>query len=369
MKILLSADWFYPAQMGGPSNAIYWQAKALTRAGHEVTVVATSQDLPPSIPLDRWIMMDCGRVIYTKNPYFYLPVKHIWYGWRAMRQADIVHVNSLFYPSSFVLVLLARLLGKQVIWSPRGELSPSALVYSPRRKRVMLALFRRTVRSVVFHATCAAETQDIRCHFGPTALVSEMTNQMELPAVIAHSDQSYLLFIGRLHPVKAIDRLLDALSQSVLFRNGPYSLTIAGPDLHGYGPVLAEQVRLLQLTNKVNFVGTVRGEQKERLYAGALVTLLPSHSENFGNVVIESLAQGTPVIASTGTPWQQLETERAGSWVANDPGTLQKTIETYLTMPLATYQAYRQRAAKLSHRFDAMAHVAQWEKIYQNVRP
>ena len=369
MKILLSVDWFYPAQMGGPSNAIYWQAKALTRAGHEVTVVATSQDLPPSVPLNRWLTMDCGRVIYTKNPHFYVPVNHIWYGWRAMQRVDIVHINSLFYPSSFVLVLLAQLMGKRVIWSPHGELSPSALVYSPRRKRVMLGLFRRIIRAVIFHATCPAETQDIRHHFGPKVIVREITNRMELPTVVSQKDQSYLLFIGRLHPVKAIDRLLDALSLSALFRNGPYTLTIAGPDLYGFGPVLAAQVRALQLTKKVNFVGTVRGDRKEKLYAGALVTLLPSHSENFGNVVIESLAQGTPVIASTGTPWQQLETERAGSWVTNDSNTLRKTIETYLTMPVDTYQAYRQRATKLAQRFDVTTHVAQWEQIYQTARP
>ena len=52
MKILLSADCFYPAQLGGPSNAIYWQASALTQAGCTVTVVATSHYLPPSVPTD-----------------------------------------------------------------------------------------------------------------------------------------------------------------------------------------------------------------------------------------------------------------------------------------------------------------------------
>ena len=78
MKILLSADCFYPAQLGGTGNAIYWQAKALAQAGHDVTVIATSYALPLSVPRNQWMPMACGRVMYTRNPHFYLPLNHIW---------------------------------------------------------------------------------------------------------------------------------------------------------------------------------------------------------------------------------------------------------------------------------------------------
>lgn len=366
MKILLSADWFYPAQTGGPSNAIYWQAKALTRAGHEVTVVATSQDLPPSVPLNRWLTLDCGRVMYTKNPHFYLPIRHIWEGWQAIREADVVHVNSLFYPSSFVFVLRARWLGKRITWSPHGELSPNALVYSPLRKKLLLWLFQRISHRVTFHATCPAEAEQVRRQFGAEVVVGELAIGMELPPTTERTPQPYLLFMGRLHPIKAIDRLLDALGASDLFRKSPYTLTIAGPDTNGYAQKLAKQVRDLKLTDKVAFVGAVQGERKEQLYANALVTVLPSHSENFGNVVIESLAQGTPVIASTGTAWQRLETEGAGSWVSNDLAALRQAVETYLTMPAGIYQVYRQRAATLARQFDVFANVGQWEQFYED---
>lgn len=368
MKILLSADWFYPAQRGGPSNAIYWQAKALTRAGHAVTVVATSQDLPLSVPLDRWLTPDWGRVMYTKNPHFYVPLKHIWEGWRAIRGADVVHVNSLFYPSSAVFVLRARWLSKRVIWSPHGELSPNALVYSPLRKKLLLWLFRRISHRITFHATCPAEVEQVRQQFGPDVAVGEIANAMELPPTVERTPQPYLLFMGRLHPIKAIDRLLDALSASDLFRKSPYTLTIAGPAANGYAQKLTELVRDLRLMDKVVFVGAVQGEHKQQLYANALVTVLPSHSENFGNVVIESLAQGTPVIASTGTPWQRLETEGAGSWVSNNPATLRQAVETYLAMPAETYQAYRQRAAALARQFDVFANVGRWEQFYEDAR-
>jgi glycosyltransferase involved in cell wall biosynthesis len=212
MTIAISADWLYPARVGGPAHSIYWLAKALTNAGHAVMVVGTSQDLPLSIPVNRWLTLDFGRVIYSANPHFYLPVSHIWYGWQAIKQADVVHVNSLFYPASSAWVLLCRLLGKPVVWSPHGELSPVALLIRPRLKRFLLRVFRWFRPGIVFHATCAEETGQIRQHFGQDVRVCAIRTRMELPVPRERVAQPYLLFVGRLHPIKAIDQLLIALS-------------------------------------------------------------------------------------------------------------------------------------------------------------
>ena len=114
------------------------------------------------------------------------------------------------------------------------------------------------------------------------------------------------------------------------------------------------------------FIGPVQGEQKEALYANAYLTVLPSHAESFGNVVMESLAQGTPVVASTNAPWQVLETERAGSWVSNAPKPLREAIEKYLLMPPDTYTGYRDRASSLAQRcFDIAENTGEWERLYQ----
>ena len=373
MKILLSADCFYPAQMGGPSNTIYWQAKALTRVGHTVTVVATSQDLPPSVPLNQWVSMDCGRVMYTRNPHFYLPLRHIWQGWQAIVSADVVHVNSLFYPASFVWVLLSQWMGKPVIWSPHGELNPVALTIRPRLKRFMLGLIKRMlIPSIHFQAASKAEADHIQDYFGKAAPVTEIQSRMDLPSLIQPDEATrltppYILFMGRLHPIKAIDNLIRALGASPVFRNSDYSLVIAGPQAdNDYGSVLAELINQLDLSEKVTFVGLVRGQWKETLYANARLTVLPSHAESFGNVVVESLAQGTPVVASTNTPWQLLEIERAGSWVPNDPESLREAIEPFVLMPPDAYQQYRQRAYALAHRqFDVHEHVGEWEHLYR----
>lgn len=374
MKILLSADCFYPAQMGGPSNTIYWLAKALTRAGHAVTVIATSQDLPTSVPLNQWITMDCGRVMYTRNPHFYLPLRHIWQGWQAISSAGIVHVNSLFYPASFIWVLLSRWAGKPVIWSPHGELNPVALAIRPRLKRFILGFVKRILTpSIRFQAASKAEADHIRHCFGQATSVIEIQSRMELPPRVQPDETirlttPYLLFMGRLHPIKAIDNLIRALGASAVFRVSTCSLVIAGPQTDSaYGSMLADLVNQLGLSEQVTFVGFAQGPWKEILYANARLTILPSHAESFGNVVVESLAQGTPVVASTNTPWQQLESEHVGSWVTNDPESLREAIEKFMLMPPDTYHQYRQRAYELAHRqFDVYKHIGEWEHIYRS---
>src|SRR5207249_1017724 len=62
--------------------------------------------------------------------------------------------------------------------------------------------------------------------------------------------------------------------------------------------------------------------------------VVPSHTENFGNVVAEGLAHAVPVIVSTGTPWRRLEEVGCGLWVNNDPESLAKAIEQMGRMPL-----------------------------------
>lgn len=370
MKILLSADRFYPAQAGGTASTVHWQVQALARAGHEVTVVATSENVPTSIPLDSWLAQDGGRVIYTRNSHFYFPVKHVWQGWMAIRKADVVHVNSLFYPASFVWIILCQLLNKPVVWSPHGELSPAALQFRPRLKRILLPLFKGCRSGVLFHATCAEEVNQIRQHFGPDARVGKRRTMMELPALASRKAQPYLLFMGRLHPIKAVDRLLEALGASMLFRESEYTLVVAGPETHKtYVRKLREMVIKLGLSGKVSFVGSVQGQRKDQLYADARLLVLPSHSENFGNVVIESLAQGTPVIAASNTPWQALEQEGAGRWVANEPASLQQAIEPFLTMLPDPYERYRERALYLARRdYDSSANPALWSDFYQAAR-
>jgi glycosyltransferase involved in cell wall biosynthesis len=94
-----------------------------------------------------------------------------------------------------------------------------------------------------------------------------------------------------------------------------WTLRIVGPGDAKYVAQLRGMAGLLGLMNSIHFGAAVFGDAKWHEYASAAVTVLPSRTENFGMTVAESLAAGTPVIATKGTPWSGLDSERCGWWV------------------------------------------------------
>ncbi len=378
MHILYPIGTFYPAQSGGPSNSVYWLARALVQQGEQITVLSTATDQPAETHLDQWLDTEAGQVRYVSTRRHTVPVSLIRQAIRALPTADVVHLTSLFYTLSLMVGMVALTKGKAVVWSPRGELSAAALAIRPGLKRFILRIIQRWADQITFHTTSAKETACVYRQFGSSVRVIELGNFYPIdPACglpIADGSPAtdeasrYLLYLGRLHPIKALDQLIKALSTSVVFRTGGWQLRLVGPDLAGYGTTLRQLVADENLTAQVSFEPPVAGIQKDHLLANAYLLALPSHSENFGNVVVEALAQGTPVLASTGTPWQILDTEGAGFWIANDTISLQTAIDTALSLPIDQYRAYRQRARTLAQQhFSIDGNIHRWVNAYQTV--
>lgn len=87
----------------------------------------------------------------------------------------------------------------------------------------------------------------------------------------------------------------------------------------------------MQLSN-VRFTGWVSGTEKKRLLASLTCLAVPSDFENFGMIVPEALLQEVPVIASTNSPWQDLDRYRCGWWVNNDVETLAGAMRKALSL-------------------------------------
>jgi glycosyltransferase involved in cell wall biosynthesis len=181
------------------------------------------------------------------------------------------------------------------------------------------------------------------------------------------SVKKQFLFIGRIHPIKAVENLIQAIDLSHKFKEENYHLIVAGNERNSYGVMLKKLVEDLSLKKYVTFVGPVESEQKFKLYAESFFMVLPSHSENFANVVTESFGQGTPVIASHGTPWKILEEQKAGFHVANTPDSLAQALDRAILLEKSTYQAYRENALKvLQESFDMKKGVESWIEAYEN---
>jgi len=111
-------------------------------------------------------------------------------------------------------------------------------------------------------------------------------------------DKKLILFVGRLDPLKGIDLLLRAVS--LLEDDDNIQLCIVGGDLENDPEAkrLSNLTQALGLSDKVRFEGLVPHEELPWYYNAAAVSVVPSYYESFGLTVLESLACGTPVIAS-----------------------------------------------------------------------
>ncbi|HEY8560611.1 MAG TPA: glycosyltransferase [Pyrinomonadaceae bacterium] len=369
MKIFFPLEVFYPSQAGGPANTIYWITKNLRSEGFEPIIVATDKGLQSGFPRNEWVNTEGGKAIYVKTRFLHFPFYQTFFSLFNFRKADVVHISSFFFPTAFITAFAARLLKKKMVWSARGELDPIALEHSRARKRPILWLIKKLIgRYPVFHATCAEETAYIKAIFGGDARVVQIPNYIELPAKVERRARPYLLYLGRIHPKKAIDNLIRAVARNHEFLSSEYVLKIAGKGKKQFEDDLAQLVQKLGLGEKIIFVGQVEGAEKQRLLADAYWTIMPSHTENFGVVVLESLAQETPVIASKGSPWQSLETEKTGFWIENSVLRLSDAITQIFKMPETEYQTYRQRCRGFVEReFDIQKNIDKWVDLYGNL--
>ncbi|UWQ10858.1 glycosyltransferase [Aliiroseovarius crassostreae] len=158
------------------------------------------------------------------------------------------------------------------------------------------------------------------------------------------SSRPYLLFLSRIHPKKAVDTLLTAFAQ-IAHTFPEVDLIIAGPNKNSYADQLKAQTASLGLDRRVFWTGQVAGVEKQTLFAEATAFVLPSHQENFGQVVAEALSAGTPVLISDKVNIHREVSENGVGLVCED--SLQGTKEMlarFLSLPDQDRQAMTQAA-------------------------
>ncbi len=95
-----------------------------------------------------------------------------------------------------------------------------------------------------------------------------------------------------------------------------------------------------------------------------ILFVLPSHNENFGNVYIESLAAGTPIVASKNTPWSAVEEADCGKWVNN---TVEETAQAMIEMLQKDREQMRVNAKNLSQQYDWKNIAVQFKQVFEKM--
>lgn len=241
---------------------------------------------------------------------------------------DVVHVNCCWHPYFAYAVIWARQAGYKVVLTPHGMLEPWIMKrhYWTRKLPSLLLFQRRAVRmATLLHATAEMEKQHL-LDLGWNREVCVVPNGIEVQKIAMKEDWTpsrRLLFMSRIHPKKGVDRLIRAFATLPV----EYTLQIAGEGAPDYVAELQRLASEMGVADRVEWLGGVYGERKWRTVRSADIMVLPTHSENFGIVVAEALAAGTPVITTQGTPWQELESEHCGWWIALDDMALSQALQ------------------------------------------
>jgi len=278
-------------------------AEQLVIAGEDVTVYATTANGLSELPVKiaKPILVDGVTVIYfkriTKDHTHFSPslLKHLW---RTARDYDVIHIHAWWNLVSVLGCLIALMRKVPVIISPRGTLSSYSFHNRNNNIKSMVHswLGKPLLKNCFIHTTSNNE-YDVMKAMLPDNTVFDLPNFINLTknqfSGYQPTDHLRLIFFSRIEEKKGLDILLDALKSVAI----PYKLTIAGDGNREYVNHLKKMALDNGVTAQVDWIG-FQTDNKYRLLYEHDVMILPSYDENFGNVVIESLSVGTPVLIS-----------------------------------------------------------------------
>jgi glycosyltransferase involved in cell wall biosynthesis len=231
--------------------------------------------------------------------------------------------------------------------------------------------------AAALHATAPSEAQHLRelqlkppivCIANgikppPNSALIERENKLKLQR--SGTMPRTALFLSRFHPKKGLPMLVEAWKR--ICPQG-WRMVAVGPDEGDHRNAVKRLVQQAGIGKCWEFHDAVQGECKWRLLASADLFILPTHSENFGNVVAESLIAGTPVITTTGAPWSGLLRHRCGWWVNPCIDSLSSALEEATALPSETLLAMGSRGKSWASReFAWPAIAARMAAVYEAI--
>ncbi len=371
MKINIIIPSFYPATVyGGPIFSSLHTSEELANLDDILVKVSTTNANmynKLNVEINKWIKFEDNLFVKYYNEtlvgkfslQLYLNIR------KDIKEADIVNIQAIFNTPIPISLFYAHLLKKPILLSPRGALCEWCIGQGNSFKKIWLKLFIKPFEKNLFwHATCESEKKDILKVF-PDAKISIVPNGVDVKTYSKYnilSKKEYIkrylnlnnlntshiiVSMSRLHVKKGFDILIKSFDK-ILNSYPKALLLIAGPN-EGEEENLKNIINNLELKKSIFLVGSISGQDKIDFLANADLFVLPSHNENFGNVYIESLAAGTPIVASRGTPWQEVEEYECGKWVEN---TIEETSIAILEMLKRDRGEMRINSQKFAQKYD-----------------
>lgn len=296
-------------EMGGSVQAALLMSEALVRLGVDSSVRTTVGRHDQLA----WINQEFEHIAYEGFPRRF--PQHFYRSpalWLRLRQeaaaVDVVHVHGLFnFPAAYGLAAGSRN-NVTIVLSPHGQLDP----YDLRRHRLAKWLYvgaflRRALVSVAttvvtsdregvelqtFGVSVATRTVGLPVRPLPSGSGQRLRDRFGIPR-----DAVIVLFLGRLHPKKRLDIVLQSVARLRSRVGGLHTLVVGDGD-----PAYLRKLRSLSANLGsepfTTWAGTLRGQDKADALDASDLFALTSENENFGITIVEALLAGVPVLIS-----------------------------------------------------------------------
>lgn len=354
----------FDSNAGGPAMSTYLTMKGLRDRGIDAELL--------QFPLS-----EGGRLRGTEVPIHYTAapiVPKICYSpklKRDMRQLgvyDIYHAQGVWQYPTYAVADVARQKGKPYLITPRGMLYPQDIAKANtffKNLSLKWRLLDDLNKAACVQVTCEEEMVHCR-NLGVTAPIAIIPNPVEIKDYPFRKEDNIrrIGYLGRLSPRKNVEGLIRAFADLGEKAEDAELLIIGGGD-EAYESFLKQEVKRLNLSNVV-FAGFLNGEEKDGALASCSVLAMPSEFENLGNVILEGLVRRIPCIATTGSPWLELNDCRCGWWVEYTQKAITNAVEMALDATEEQLALMGDKGRKLMEdRYSVEAVAECFEQLYE----
>ena len=356
MKILITSPGYPPAyQIGGPVTVVASLAEALVEKNQSVVVFATNCNMNEDLDIqyecpeymkgvEVWYFKrkEPLKTLFPSITYFSKSMGYLYAPsmlrqlYKKVPEMDLVHVHLPFIYPTFASARVARICQKPLFYHQHGIFDPTRLKFRSLKKKIYLRLIEQPIlrSATTLIALTEQESEDYKtlcrdvpCRIIPNGVdVTQYRTEPKSSNILnLHPDAQVVLYLGRLHPLKGVDLLIDAFLEASKYLPDAV-LVVAGPDEFKLEKELKLKVMAHGLCERVIFTGLVTGELKIELLARANLFCLPSFSEGFSVAILEALASGTPVLISPGCHFTEVERVKAGKVIEPDSAIMAESI-------------------------------------------
>lgn len=370
----------HEAKAGGIPVVVDQLARQTARAGLDVEILSVGRnpmDPPPGVKLTN---APPGRVApfwgWSRD------LKRKVYSIARGSTPRLFHIHGVWLASHWYGAQVARKMGMPFILSAHGQLEPyhwkdKGILQLAKKKLYWHAVAYPALRCAsVIHAITRLERDHLAQLF-PDQRIEIIPNAVDLddvdkglggaPLSRRGGRRSNIAFLGRFHPKKGLELLIEAFIAAQL--PAEWSLMLAGPSGEpAYMSRLCDIIARSGVRERIRFVGPLTNSSKWEFYRSATVVVVPSLSEVVGMVNLEAAACGTPTITTYETGLEDWEGSGGGMLIRPNARELASALQKLCSLSPQEYEARSVASRRLvENRYSWVAVLGRWLRLYDSL--